>query len=751
MKKLLIFISAFVAVLFVSGCSKTDVTSRPGGGGEDDGEQVVEIIPAEGSVNLDEISDMIVSMEDDAIYFRLPEEGPSAASKAQTKVLPALLVPGAIAYALTSSERFPHGYLGRVVEVIEEEGGLVKALMERTTISESFDLFRVSGSFEMELETKNVAAGLEMGEDEDGFTCLTGSLSFSQEVGLKSKAPSAEGKAVFSAEGSIIGGIKVHIDINQGLGVKDPYFRATADLKLAAELEFSASVEGTVEVPVPLGEISGKYVHPLLAILEPNLAFNAILIVEGSAGYSTGLSVSQTCRFGIANESGIWTCQTPELGNRPEIKTPGIDFSVSGEVFTGFEVPFSVEVCGREEDAVEISPKFGFVYDGTFSSDISDVLNVYEMHKETKIGEAVQLRLDAEARFGGKKIGKSLNWKRNFLEKDKYIFPTFECMSVEPGSNYVSVWYKAKRELLLPVSVATGVWTQDGASKVSESAPEPYAYIADTGFDFTGTHTGLESGTYKVRPVVRIGAFDIPADPETEFEVESETKLVESVTWVDNETRSYKYDENGRMTRIDIIDLEAPEHSYYYDLRYPDDRTIVFYYDGDIYDPLYFRFDESGYLTKVEIDGNYYTDFNYSTDGVLKSMHTHVSDPEGIFDRESSAEYENGNCTYMAVHDTFQDTDGDEYDDSYVYEYATKMTYTDIENRMNVDIFRDLWDFEEIGLFIKGISSRHLPDTQVGTYKYQYQIDSNGLVVAVTRTNIMEGNIDVFTISYIEN
>ena len=122
MKKLLIFISAFVAVLFVSGCSKTDVTSRPGGGGEDDGEQVVEIIPAEGSVNLDEFSDQIVSVEENAIYFRPSEESTGSAAKAQTKVLlHTMLVQGAIVYALTPSERFPHGYLGRVVEVIEEK------------------------------------------------------------------------------------------------------------------------------------------------------------------------------------------------------------------------------------------------------------------------------------------------------------------------------------------------------------------------------------------------------------------------------------------------------------------------------------------------------------------------------------------------------------------------------------------------------------------------------------------------------
>lgn len=763
MKKLLTFISAFVAVLFVSGCSKTDVTSRPGGGGEDDGEQIVEIVPAEGSVNLDEFSDQIVSVEENAIYFRPSEESTGSAAKAQTKVLlHTMLVQGAIVYALTPSERFPHGYLGRVVEVIEEEGGLVKALMERTTISESFDLFRAKGSFDMEVEVDNVAAGLEFGEDEEGFTCLTGSLAFNQEVGLKSKAPSAEGKAVFSAEGSITGGVKVHLDINQGLTVMNPYFRATADLKLAAELEFSASVEGTVEVPVPLGEISGKYVHPLLAILEPNLAFNAILIVEGSAGYSTGLSVSQTCRFGIANESGIWTCQTPELGKRPEIKTPGIDFSVSGEVFTGFEVPFSIEVCGREEDAVEISPKLGFAYDGTFSSDLGDILDVYETHKETKIGESVQLRLDAEARFGGKKIGKSLNWKRNFLEKDKYIFPTFECTSVEPGSNYVSVWYKAKRELLLPVSVGTAVWTQDGSSKVSESDPEPYAYIADAGFDFTGTHTGLEPGTYKVRPIIKLGPFDIPASPETEFEVES--RLIKSIkTSIYYESgeldysfdRVYGYDDYDRIISIRETYYDTPTM---YQTVYSSDK-IVFYAKG-VVDGEYLL-NEDGYVTRI-IDSGIEKELTYGSDGYLKQCHystvSYSDDGERHYNEVTTTyTYKDGNMV-RAVQDRYTEITGSSDPDrngSHSVTYTSVYEYSDEENTLSINLMDDQFSYN--GMRLKGISSRCLISSVVNTStdgyymkaEVSYLPDENGWIdrMVIVRNGERDGFL-IYDIAY---
>ncbi len=727
--------------MLVSGCSKSDVTARPGGGG---GEQTVEIVPAESSVNLDEFSGQIVSVEENAIYFQFSGTEEGTVSKAQTKVLlPALLVPGAIVYALTPSERFPHGYLGRVVEVIEEEeGGLVKALMERTTISESFDLFRVSGSFEMVAETDGGSSGFKI-HGEDGYMYLTGHID--------TKLGDA-GKAEYSFAGEVSSGLRVHLDINQGLKVEDPHFKAEMYLKVETEFEFGCSVSGYHDFDIPMVTLSGRFIHPALAILEPFLKFQPVVTVEGEAGFTTGVNINRHILVTVENVNDTWLHDIRDVDGRlaPKTDFEGIDFNLSGNAYVGMMLGPGLRLCGLDSESITLRPSLGVEVSGEFNMDITGG-NFYNTFKDTKVSLALQGRADVVVKAGGKTIKPLGVAKMNLWETEKYIFPEFESTQVEPTGDGVTAGYNATRDVLFPVSVATGVWTQDGSAKVSESEAEPYAFIEDTSFDFAGTHTGLEPGTYKVRPIVRIGTVDIPAEPQTEFEIESETKLVESVTWVDNETRSYTYDENGRMTRMDIIDLVDPEYSYYYDLRYPDDRTIVFYYDGNTSEPLYFRFDESGYLTKIEMSGNYYTDFRYGEDGTLESAHTYVADPKGIFNRHLSPTYENGDCSYMALHDTFQDTDGDEYDDSDVYDYAAKLTYTDIENRMNVDIFWDLWDFEEIGLFMKGISSRHLPDTQVGTYKYQYQIDSNGLVVAVTRTNIMEGNIDVFTISYIEN
>lgn len=185
-------IAAACALLLMAGCTKSHVTSTPGGGNDGE-EQIVEIIPAPGAVNLDEIADRIVSVGENEIYFRKTDEtAASSASAPQTKILMPALIAGGIIYSLASSDMFPHGYLGKIKEVAEENG-LIKAIIEKTTISESFDLFRVNGSFEMEAEDVNGSVGLKMQEDAEGFTCLTGNIEFNQEVGLTGKTEKACG------------------------------------------------------------------------------------------------------------------------------------------------------------------------------------------------------------------------------------------------------------------------------------------------------------------------------------------------------------------------------------------------------------------------------------------------------------------------------------------------------------------------------------------------------------------------------
>ena len=166
---------------------------------------------------------------------------------------------------------------------------------------------------------------------------------------------------------------------------------------------------------------------------------------------------------------------------------------------------------------------------GEFNMDITGG-NFYNTFKDTKISLALQGRADVLVRTGGKTISPLGVAKLNLWETEKYIFPEFECTQLVQSDDEVTAGYNATRDVLLPTSVATGVWTQDGSAKVSESEARPYAFIEDTGFDFAGTHTGLKPGKYNVRPIVKLGPYDIPAFPETEFEIESVKKLVSRIS-----------------------------------------------------------------------------------------------------------------------------------------------------------------------------------------------------------------------------
>ena len=722
-------IAAACTLLLMAGCSKTHVTSTPSGGGNDANEQIVEIIPAPGAVNLDEISDLIVSVGENEIYFRTTDEtAASSASAPQTKILMPALIAGGIIYSLSASDMFPHGYLGKIKEVAEENG-LIKAIIEKTTISESFDLFRVNGSFEMEAEDVNGSVGLKMQEDAEGFTCLTGNIEFNQEVGLtgKTKDVDVEGKTKFAVKGSLTAGLKVHLDINLGLTVENPYFRATTDVRADGNLEMSCSIDGTVEVPVKLATVSGKYIHPALKILEPSLDLNFELIVEGSAGYSTGLEFSQKRRFQIENADGLWSCNFSDLNPRdePSIKPSGINFTLSGETFTGISLPFSVKIFGLDDYSATISPKVGLSLNGTFSTDIADATDFYNAHKNTEIKTAVQLRTDAILKFQGKETGQGLHKKNNYLEETKYIFPTFSCTSIEPASNYVSVWYNAQRDLLFPVSVGTALYmANENATEVSETEPETYTWIEDTGFDFNGTHTALSPGTYKVRPYVNLGPFHVLAEPVSEFEIKKALiKSVKTSLYYEDGDLDYQYDRVFEYD--DEYRITSVSDSYItpigYGILYFDDRIVV-YADGEI-DEEYIL-DENGYLTEI-IDNGIEKFLSYDDNGYLKQCRytTDSYESDGThrhYEETTNYTYDNGNMIRYVKNSHIEISGSPDPDRNGTHNvvYTSDFEYSETKNSLSVNLMdpaaEDLF-VTNYGLKFKGISSRCLMSSAVHT------------------------------------
>lgn len=696
--------------MLVSGCSKSDVTARPGGGG---GEQTVEIVPAESSVNLDEFSGQIVSVEENAIYFQFSGTEKGTASKAQTKVLlPALLVPGAIAYALTPSERFPHGYLGRVVEVIEEEGGLVKALMERTTISESFDLFRVSGSFEMEAETDGGSSGFKI-HGENGYMYLTGHID--------TKLGDA-GKAEYSFAGEVSSGLRVHLDINQGLKVEDPHFKAEMYLKVETEFEFGCSVSGYHDFDIPMVTLSGRFIHPALAILEPFLKFQPVVTVEGEAGFTTGVNINRHILVTVENVNDTWLHDIRDVDGRlaPKTDFEGIDFNLSGNAYVGMMLGPGLRLCGLDSESITLRPSLGVEVSGEFNMDVAGG-NFYNTFKDTKLSLALQGRADVVVKAGGKTIKPLGVAKMNLWETEKYIFPEFESTQVEPTGDGVTAGYNATRDVLFPVSVATGVWTQDGSAKVSESEAEPYAFIEDTSFDFAGMHTGLEPGTYEVRPVVRIGTVDIPAEPQTEFEIESETKLISKLTAyteIDDEILpmilDFGYDYEGRLMSIsdqdDMLDVTVTYGNGQVS-QVTNGETSIFYLD------------DSGRVTSCRMsETTTFLLYSYESDktiidGTSSSGNLHVV-----------AEYDNnGNVIRIGDLD---------------------VTYYSRKNPQNLAFLEPIniagvTGFYSYPLFSRypGLISRDLVKT-IGSSTYTYDFDDDGFPLAVYRDGKLISKFD---------
>ncbi|MBO8454378.1 MAG: hypothetical protein IAC07_06635 [Bacteroidetes bacterium] len=234
------------------------------------------------------------------------------------------------------------------------------------------------------------------------------------------------------------------------------------------------------------------------------------------------------------------------------------------------------------------------------------------------------------------------------------------------------------------------------------------------------------------------------SDDQGGISSETASKLVKEIVWEDDEMILFDYDDKNRIIKISWTDINS-EYSYFYELKYLQNNVIQLLYNGHDPEPLHYEFDSDGFLKKTSINENYYTEYFY-IDGIYSSSLTKSNDEFGKFTSETSAIYENGNCVILSHHDEFIDTDGDENDSSYDSEYSEIWTYTDIENKMNVDIFSRI-DPEEMYFKLKGISSHDLPATY-GNYMYEYEFDDDGYVTRISLINNMEGTVDICLITY---
>lgn len=709
---------SLLAVLFLFGCNKAEVTVTPAG---DNGKQIVEIVPVEGSINLDEFMDQIVSVEDDVIYFRIAEEAP-AVSKTQTKVIIPLLTAGVIVYALESSDLLPHGYLGRITEIVEESKGLVKAVIAKTTISESFDLFKVEGEFAMNVEAGGVSGGFRLHQDDEGYQCISGNIGFSQE---HTDGSGEDGdKVTFSVNGTNTTGIKMHLDINQGLLVENPYFRVITDLKFVPNVEFGCSIDGDKDFLRNFVTISGKYVHPSLAILEPSISVGALLKVEGSAGYSIGMSAEQKIRVYVENTDGQWNNRIENLNknNDEQPDLPGLEFSLSGEAFMGLAFPIALKLCGQDDNSVSITPAVGYNLSGEFKMDLA-ALDFYDKFKDTKIAGAVQGRVDAVAKLNGKELGKKEE-TADFLPFEKYIFPHFEQTALIPTSDGVSVSYTATRDLLFPTAVGSAVYTDALiGSRVAESEATDYRYDAKSGFSISATHSGLDYGTYIARPYVKWGPVIVPASPESKFEIKNpEVESVNRAVYyedgdLDYEYRLfYHYDDEGRVASLsDSLDPEAGGITYYGD-------RIVVSYGGEV-DAQYFL-NEEGYLTKI-IENGIEKDLTYGSDGYLKRFHytTVDYDEDGtrtFYEETTDYTYENGNMARYVQNSYTEVTGSPDPERNGIWEvvYTSDFAYSDIENDLSIILLDPAHEsvfVTDYGIRFKGITSRCLASSALHT------------------------------------
>ena len=182
-------------------------------------------------------------------------------------------------------------------------------------------------------------------------------------------------------------------------------------------------------------------------------------------------------------------------------------------------------------------------------------------------------------------------------------------------------------------------------------------------------------------------------------------KLIKEVIFEDANPRSFKflYDEMQRVKQIDFQYLNGSLAKSVTTYNYDNDLITVHNSDGV---SGVFTLDKNDYLTKLEDSNGNFMLFEYAN-GLL----VQVNGKQATF---LNYVWENGNLIKVAFSET----------ESYTY------TYNNIENKMNINIFNDMfWDMRWIGNS-KGNNTQNLPISLTGSwtgitimYSYTYDID----------------------------
>lgn len=420
------------------------------------------------------------------------------------------------------TEKFPSGFLGKVIGVEKTNGGY-EILTEPAGLDDAFEKLDMHQTFDLvPAESYMPQTRLDIEHDENGF------LVFKKGIDVQ--------EGILKADGSISLGLKLAVDIVKDNWLSVSYASFTLYSSFQAGFGFSIQAASAEKKhSFKLFKIPIK-ASPSAIIISPDVVLEAILKAEGNADmnfeveYDTGIMEG-----GFIYDNGIWekgkNSSNTEKKGKATFGLSEAQLKMEGSIFGGVGTALEIKLFNNKNIKARIGLEAGPQMTGNVTCDLTALGDgIYNQLKDTEISWGININVNAEAEASLFKNHQ--DWKepinieifdKTFFEKSYFLFPAFENEKVEvdKGNKAALVQYDTKRNLLFKSGI--GIELYKGEELVERSPQKNYQKEAEFTNPLWHPFGNLEEGTnYTARPYVAWGEHIFSASPEQKFEIKED-------------------------------------------------------------------------------------------------------------------------------------------------------------------------------------------------------------------------------------
>lgn len=398
------------------------------------------------------------------------------------------------------TDKWPDGFLGKVVSVKEKEDGTYEVTTETASLTDAFDRLYVSEEVELMAENLNPSTrAIGTG----GFNILKDS---SFEIKDKGKTYNAFGNINVGA--TFVATIEINKELNLEYMAFSlvPKFEIHGGFQIKGEFNSEGELGDFALNDLNLGRIllSGG----LLQIV-PAAQCHLYIVPKGNISLGTMITFAGEGKAAAVYKNGIW-----EKGFNPAKKEKNESplslhskIGVYGELFYGTGLEFKGKLYNNDNLKIYVTPKIGYKLEGKLEIDSNTSL---ENLTELSLGYCYCLKgsfgVDPTWIKGMEKAEfefPEITWG----EKSLFLLPSFNELSAaviqqsQPGEAALPVFEaaintKANRELLTKDTQISFVIEDEEGNEIKETSP----------VDYGGGK--LEDGTHATIPIAVNGKFD---------------------------------------------------------------------------------------------------------------------------------------------------------------------------------------------------------------------------------------------------